>query len=230
MKRFGLSIFVLVITVMITSCSGYRLRTGNTGKSSSEIGAQLQSLGEALVQSNSADSNSFTKISNMLGVPGTTVYYSEGPSQLGTIEEVMPLSIIAIMQDLGRAVTGSIQKARIYYIHQATPSGFQGGLVIHGQDQTQDVNQNEFAVVMINDASTQDAYVGMPIQPGYVSEGAFEMSLNHGSSDSTIVVLSNDMDPSGEDLAETIQLKVFLRSRKTGDLQLLGKINTLESF
>jgi len=222
----ALKISILALCLLTTACSGYRIRKGSTGKSSSEIGAGLDNVANTL--SLASDKDSFSRIQTMVKAPGTTVFYTEGPGKLGNLEDVMPLSIPFIMQDLNRTLVGSVQSALIYYIHQKTADGFRGGLVLDLQDQ--DSTSPYFKVIMINDEKTADVSTGGTMAPGSIVDNAFQMDLDDGSQNGTIVIYSDDLDPSREDLADVIQLKLFMRNKASGSLDYLGKINTMESF
>jgi hypothetical protein len=115
----------------------------------------------------------------------------------------------------------------VFYVHIASTDGFRGGLILAGKDQNP---SPWFQILAINEPGTTDPATGQSIQPGSIVDGEFEMRFNFGSSQSVLILRSEDLDSTGEDLTETIQLKVFYASQTTGGEVLMGKINTLESF
>lgn len=224
----ALSVIVALSLILVANCQGYRKRTGTTGRSSSEVSSKLADiLSRNVPQSQGLAA---TTINDMLLQPGVTTYYSEAPSDLGSVSDVMPLDLMYMVSLTGGSIVGAVEKVWVYFIHLATDAGFRGAFVLQFEDQTQDPNLKKWTTLMVNDSKTTDAVSNGAILPGGIYDEGFEIRMNDASSTGTYILRTNDLDSSEEDLAEIIQLKVYYQEKSTGEEFFVGKINALESF
>lgn len=198
----------LVIMSTHVAC-GHRYRETSSGKSASEV----SELFRGLQSSSSGTSTELQKAIDLLqNNPETTVYFSEAPGDMGPIHAVLPLDFSFV----NTAITASnLENVRAYLLDLLTEDGHKNILVI------------EYKLVGENSRSYQ-VYSNDGLELGSVADEEFVTTLR--GNNKTILLRSLDMDDSGEDLANVIQIEVSEVNASGQEVGNLGQISSMEGF
>ncbi len=243
--------FLTLMSLFMPSCAS-RKRSASLDISSSTIESQLTQIGALLMDKGDVPSQkAFNDFKAMHEEQGSTLYYSEAPSSMGTkVTNVIPVDFAQLYQENSQsAVISNPQKAYAYFVVVQRPDGWRGSLIITNtsgsvtqtsatgtQNNTPIVNTStqaspsqEDPFVFIGDNDGQTLVPGALstadiLLPGLIQDENFAIELNlHDRAQ--LVVRTTDTD-GGEDLTDVIQIE--LGKMVDGYETPIGKVNLVQ--
>lgn len=211
-KQWGAVAALATILILTHSNCANRWREASTGRSSAEVGAFLNTIGNSATGS-PAEAN---QIIDMVNNQGATVYYSEAPGEMGPIHAVAPINFSGISgTEYG---LNALRDIRIFFIDLLTDDGNQNALVIQYRIQGEDAYTTKIYSNLNN---------GMP--GGYFQDGEFVAQLKD-SANNVMIVRSFDVEPDVDQLAPVIQIEFSKVDAGGNELENWGQISSMEGF
>jgi hypothetical protein len=235
-----------------TSACSSRMRTADFNVDQSQVVSQLNAFqsqitncqsGSVSAQSQAFDTSFFT----MMNDPSTSLYYAAAPD-MGPLSVVAPVNFRYLTQ----TPPGPVGQFYAYFLIRVDQDGPHGALLLTGQDGSGTGAANcsgngsgisaatttpgsnnlmDFGFIGLNDgtaASLQSASgTVVPLQPGDISsDDGFVMDVNINGN--VIRIRSDDIADDGTDLADVVQLQLYLVDPQTGDEGYIGQINMMQ--
>lgn len=212
-----LPLLALVMVAGLTKACGSRMRTADLNVSLADIDSQLQTL-RTQATTLGDESQMLDAFLNMTRQDGASIYYSEAPGSLGSIENVMPLDWFFLNFRNAANVPTAASQIRAYFVTVPTPQGLRGGLLLE-----QYIGSSIVPVVLLNDTNIANPMTQSPIMPGEMTDIDFTMDLARSRE---VVVTARSTDIYDGDLTNVIQLELW--DYRSGYEDFAGLINLVQ--